>query len=75
MFTVIEGDGVEPRPENHHQHLLETVHEIERLVVAGQLGTGQSLANDFTPIERAFATERMFRDGFEEEVLVKVLVP
>nr|WP_156822314.1 hypothetical protein [Azoarcus sp. KH32C] len=75
MFTVINGDGAEPRPENHHQNLLETVHEIERLVVAGQLRTGQSLASEFTPIERAFATEQMFRDGFEEEILVKVLVP
>ncbi|HJV24864.1 MAG TPA: hypothetical protein VJ673_04215 [Aromatoleum sp.] len=75
MLTVIDGDGTEPRPQNHHQQLLDTIHEIERLVIAGQLGNGQSLASEFTPIERAFVTERMFRDGFEEEILVKVLVP
>jgi hypothetical protein len=75
MLTVINGDGAESRPHNRHQHLLETIHEIERLVAAGQLVTGHSLASEFTPIERAFVTERMFRDGFEEELLVKVLVP
>lgn len=75
MLKVINGDGAETRPSNRHQHLLETIHEIERLVSAGQLGHGQTLASDFSPIERAFVTERMFRDGFEEGILVKILAP
>ena len=73
MLTVIEGDGAGARPADRHKKILETAHSIERHVLAGRFGIGQSLAQALTPIERAFVTERMFRHGIREDVVVRVL--
>lgn len=75
MFTVIKGDGTSARPCNRHQKIVETARHIEQHARAGRLGIGQTLAKALTPIERAFVTERMFRNGLREEIVVRVLAP
>lgn len=73
MFTVINCGGTGVRPTNRHKQILETAHRIERHVLAGHFSIGQTLAKSLTPIERALVTERMFRNGFGEDVVVRVL--
>lgn len=75
MLTVIEGNGAGARPVNRHKKILETAHRIEHHVLAGHFSVGQTLARALTPIERALVTERMFRNGFGEDVVVRVLAP
>ena len=73
MLTVIDGDGIGPRPDHQHKKILETAQQIEQQVLAGHLDTGQSLARTLNPIERAVVTDKMFRDGFDEDLLLQVL--
>ncbi|MBD5802804.1 hypothetical protein AZOA_22340 [Azoarcus sp. Aa7] len=75
MLTVIDGDGAGARPSNRHKKILETARHIERHVRSGHFSVGQTLAKALTPIERAFVTERMFRNGFGEDIVVRVLAP
>ncbi|NMG28175.1 hypothetical protein [Aromatoleum evansii] len=75
MLTVIDGNGAGMRPANRHQKILETARHIEQHVRAGHFNVGQSLAQALTPIERAVVTERLFRNGFGEDIVVRVLAP
>lgn len=73
MLQVIEGSGAGERPARRHKAILQTVRRIERHMLDGNLGEGRLLARNLTPIERAFVTERLFRIGFGEDLVVRVL--
>ncbi|WP_041657948.1 hypothetical protein [Azoarcus sp. KH32C] len=75
MLTVITGGRTDVPPHDHHRHLLQAVHDIERLVATGFLGYSRTLAYKFSPIERAYVTEKMLRDGFDVALVAKVLLP
>lgn len=73
MLVVINCDGKGERPANRHKAILETARRIQRHVRAGHVDVGQALARTLTPIERALVTEQMFRNGFGEDIVVRVL--